>query len=110
MRKKEFQCKSVFISQRRIFSMEFAVIPSTPRKMKFLAVLCSLVLCLFISKSHGAERAVWISGESGVHPEHPGKCWSQSLNREFSVGEEHSDKTKCELIRCGQNFRFQRRM
>lgn len=90
--------------------MEFAVVPSTSRKMKSLVVLCGLVLCFLISQSHGAERVVWVGGESGVHPEHPGKCWSQSLNREFSAGEEHSDKTKCELIRCGPNFRFQRRV
>lgn len=89
--------------------MEFAVNPITLRKMKFLVVLCGFVLCFFISTSHGAERAVWIAGESGVHPEHPGKCWSQLLNREFFAGEEYADKTKCELIRCGPNFRFLRR-
>lgn len=102
--------QSVFIFQNHIFSMEFAVIPITQRKMKFLVVLCGLVLCFLISKSNGAERAVWISGESGLHPDHPGKCWSQSLNREFSVGEEFADQTKCELNRCGPNFRFSRRM
>lgn len=90
--------------------MEFAVIPTALSKMKFLVVLFGFVLLFLISISHGAERAVWISGESGVHPGHPGKCWSQSLNREFSVGEEYADKTKCELIRCGPNFRFARRM
>lgn len=90
--------------------MEFAVSCIRLRKMKFLVVFCGLILCFLISASTGAERAVWIGGESGVHPEHPGKCWSQSLNREFAPGEEFSDQTKCELIRCGPNFRFSRRM
>lgn len=101
--------KCVHLS-KAYFSTEFAVILSTSRKMKFLVVLCGFLLFFFISKSHGAERAVWIGGDSGVHPDHPGKCWSQSLNREFSVREEYSDKTKCELIRCAPNLRFQRRM
>lgn len=90
--------------------MEFAVIPiaqRAQRKMKFLAVLCGFGLCFLISKSDGA---VWISGESGVHSDHLGSCWSQSLNREFSVGEEFADPTKCELIRCGPNYRFSRRV
>lgn len=103
--------QSVFIFlQHHIFSMEFAVIHKRLRKMKFLIVLCGFVLCFLVSTLNGAERAVWIAGESGVHPQHPGKCWSESLNREFSIGEEFSDQSKCELIRCGSNFRFGRRM
>lgn len=70
-------------------------------------------MCLIIflvSITHGAERAVWIAGESGSHPDHPGECWSQTLNRVFAIGEEFSDQAKCELIRCGPNLRFSRRM
>lgn len=63
-----------------------------------------------ISSLECADRAVWIAGESGVHPEHPSKCWSSVLNKEFRVGEEFNDKSKCELIRCGANFRFTKRV
>lgn len=78
--------------------------------MKLVSAVCLLVLFCYISPSKGAERAVWIAGESGLHPDHPGKCWSQSLKREFSVGEEFTDKTKCELNKCTPNLRFARRM
>lgn len=73
-------------------------------------VLFCLMSIVFISPSNCADRAVWIAGESGVHPDHPGKCWSSSLNRELKVGEEITDKTKCELIRCGANLKFSKRM
>lgn len=70
-----------------------------------------LVSIALISPSKiAADRAVWIAHESGVHPDHPGRCWSQSLSREFTVGEEFTDKSKCELIRCGANLQFSRRM
>lgn len=78
--------------------------------MKFLFAIFGFALLILIGQSNGAERAVWIAGESGVHPDHPGKCWSASLNREFAVGEEFSDQTKCELLRCGPNMRFARRV
>ncbi|XP_031621750.1 uncharacterized protein LOC116339826 [Contarinia nasturtii] len=73
-------------------------------------VLFCLLSVVLISPSNGADRAVWITGESGIHADHPGKCWSSSLNREFNVGEEITDKTKCELIRCGANLKFSRRV
>lgn len=78
--------------------------------MKLCVLLLSCGIFCLISLSNGAERVVWIAGESGVHPDHPGKCWSQSLKREFSVGEEFTDKTKCELNKCTPNLRFARRM
>lgn len=78
--------------------------------MKFLLGIFGFLLLVLIWPSNGAERAVWIAGKSGVHRDHPGKCWSQSLNREFAVGEEFSDQTKCELQRCGPNLRFSRRV
>lgn len=80
------------------------------RKMKFQIVFSALVFGFLISNSNGVDRVIWIAGESGVHPEHPGKCWSQSLSRELSIGEEFSDQTKCELIRCSPTLRFSRRM
>lgn len=76
--------------------------------MKFI-IFC-VIITVIIEVISGAERAVWVAGENGLHPNHPGKCWSSELNREFNVGEEFSDKTKCELIRCGQNYRFTRRL
>lgn len=78
--------------------------------MKLPFVLFYFVLTISIWPSDCAERAVWIVGESGMHPDHPGKCWSQSVNREFRIGEEFSDDTKCELLKCGLNFRFARRV
>lgn len=74
-----------------------------------LAILLFSLVTL-ISLSEGADRVVWIAGESGIHPNHPGKCWSQILNRELNVGEEVTDKTKCELLRCNANFRFAKRV
>lgn len=58
----------------------------------------------------GAEREVWIAGDSGIDRNHPGKCWSQAMNREFNVGETGTDKVKCELLRCNANLRFSKRM
>lgn len=78
--------------------------------MKLFVVLLSCVFCCLIAVSNGAERAVWIAGGSGVHPDHPGKCWSESLKRELAYGEETTDKLKCELIKCGPALRFARRM
>lgn len=78
--------------------------------MKCLIALFYFLITVLIKESLGAERAVWVAGESGVHPDHPGKCWSSSLKREFKVGEEFSDSTKCEQIRCGANFQFARRV
>lgn len=73
-----------------------------------------LVILLFsttlINVSQAADRAVWIAGESGIHLNHPGKCWSDTLNREFNVGEEVTDKSNCELLRCNANFRFSKRV
>lgn len=68
------------------------------------------VLCAVCVQVIASERVVWINGESGVHADHPGKCWSASLNREFAVGAEFSDSDQCELVRCASNLRFQRRM
>lgn len=76
--------------------------------MKFFTAICCFVFFVLIVAVNGSNRAVWVAGESGVHPDHPGKCWSQSLNREFNIGEESTDKTKCELIKCRANFRFSR--
>lgn len=79
--------------------------------MRFLVVLfATYILCVILNEVNAAERAVWIPGENGIHAKHPGKCWSVSLNQAFVVGQEYSDKEKCELIRCGQNLRFQKRM
>lgn len=78
--------------------------------MKLFVVLVSCAIFCLISQSNGAERVVWIAGESGVHPDHPGKCWSQSLKRELAVGEEFNDQSTCELIKCGAKFRFSRRV
>lgn len=82
----------------------------TKPTMKSLFALLSFVLIALILPSDCAERAVWIAGESGGHPDHPGKCWSPSLNREFKVGEEFNVESKCELLRCGPNLRFSRRV
>lgn len=78
-------------------------------KMKLDFALFTLIFFVLIS-AISCDRAVWIAGESGIHPDHPGKCWSQSLNHEFSVGEELTDKTKCELLKCGANFQFKKRV
>lgn len=78
--------------------------------MKLDFALFSLIFSILISLIICADRAVWIAGESGVHPEHPGKCWSASLEREFDVGEEITDKAECELIKCGRGFRFNKRV
>lgn len=75
-------------------------------------ILVSFCFVFFVLNSHANcdERVVWVAGESGLHPDHPGKCWPQTLNREFNVGDEFTDKTKCQLIRCGASLRFSRRV
>lgn len=79
--------------------------------MRFFVVLFAIcILCVILNEVNAAERAVWIPGENGIHAKYPGKCWSESLNQAFHVGQEYSIKETCELIRCGQNLRFQKRM
>lgn len=85
-------------SHRKIFEMKLFIL---------FAIFAVIELDQFV---HGADRVVWVPAESGVHKDHPGKCWSATLNREFSVGEELSDKNKCELIRCGPSLRFSKRV
>lgn len=109
----DWVCKqSQILFNLSVFGLIFLVFISPPSlqlpRMKLLIVSC--VLFCLIALSNGAERAVWIAGESGIHPDHPGKCWSQSLERELAVGEEVTDKSKCELIKCGPTFRFSRRV
>lgn len=57
-----------------------------------------------------AERAAWQNGESAVHADHPGKCWSAAMQRELAIGEQITDNGRCELIRCASNLRFQRKV
>lgn len=78
--------------------------------MKCYTVVVSLIVFVLISTINCADRAVWIAGENGIHPDHPGKCWSQTLNRELKVGEEATVNSNCELIKCGANFRFSRQV
>lgn len=78
--------------------------------MKVQLAIFYFVSTVWIQQTDCAERAVWISGESGAHSDHPGKCWLQSLSREFRVGEEFTDTTKCELLRCRPSLQFARQM
>lgn len=78
--------------------------------MKLAATLLFALLYAVCEEVNGTERVVWINGETGVHAEHPDQCWSSTLNHAFNKGEEFNDQARCELIRCGQNLRFQRRV
>lgn len=78
--------------------------------MKFAVIFSFALLCVLSGVTDAAERAAWMAGESGIHADHPGKCWSVTMQREFTIGEEVTDNTNCELIRCGANLRFQRKV
>lgn len=78
--------------------------------MKIAVALLFALLYAVYEEVNGTERVIWLNGETGVHAEHPNKCWSSTLNREFNKGEELNDQARCEIIRCGQNLRFQRRV
>lgn len=78
--------------------------------MRFFVVFIIHILCVILNEVNAAERAVWIPGENGIHANHPGKCWSESRRKAFDIGKEFNDEKNCELIRCGQNLRFQKRV
>lgn len=70
--------------------------------MKCLLVVLLFSIIALLVEHNAAERVVWVPAESGIHADHPGKCWSETLNKEFSVGDETTDNTKCELLRCNK--------
>lgn len=78
--------------------------------MKFTIFTPFALVCAACVGVIAGERVVWINGGSGIHADHPQKCWSATLNREFAIGEEFNDGDKCELLRCRPDLRFQKRV